>query len=140
MYFFVYKSGRLRIQSFLLAPLAAKDVSPGGTSATRRQKFHTDDVKFVWNLPWVPRTFLARFPVSGFWFLLRRSWLRPTAENSRRTREKPLVPRVSGIWSGALISRRSSYIALPILFSNESQKATKSSVNVMNLLQNSQYS
>ena len=29
--------------------------------------------------------------VSGF---CRRSWLRPTAENSRRTREKPLVPRV----------------------------------------------
>ena len=26
---------------------------------------------------------------------LRRSWLRPMAENVRRTREKPLVPRVS---------------------------------------------
>ena len=48
-------------------------------------------------LPWVPETFLARFP--------RRSWLRPTAEavsafysanteNSHRRREKPLVPRV----------------------------------------------
>ena len=25
------------------------DVSRGGTSATQRQKFHTDDVKSVWN-------------------------------------------------------------------------------------------
>ena len=31
-------------------PLAAKDVSPGGTSATQRQKFHTDVVKSVLNL------------------------------------------------------------------------------------------
>ena len=40
----------------------------------------------------MPETFLARFPVSGFRF----PWLRPSAntENSRRTREKPLVPRV----------------------------------------------
>ena len=30
--------------------LAAKDVLPGGTSATQRLKFHTDDVKFVRNL------------------------------------------------------------------------------------------
>ena len=29
--------------------LAAGDVSHGGTSATRRKKFHTDDVKSVWN-------------------------------------------------------------------------------------------
>ena len=38
-------------------------------------------------LPWVPETFLARFPVSVS---------RPSAntETSRRTREKPLVPRV----------------------------------------------
>ena len=28
---------------------AAGDVSRGGTSATQRQKFHTDDVKSVWN-------------------------------------------------------------------------------------------
>ena len=33
--------------SFLLV---AKDVSPGGTSATQRQKFHTNDIKSVWNL------------------------------------------------------------------------------------------
>ena len=33
--------------SFLLA---AGDVSPGGTSAPQRQKFHTDDVKSVRNL------------------------------------------------------------------------------------------
>ena len=31
----------LRIQPFLLV---ARDVSPGGTSATQRQEFHTDDV------------------------------------------------------------------------------------------------
>ena len=30
--------------------LATGDVSPGGTSATRRQKFHTDDVKPAQNL------------------------------------------------------------------------------------------
>ena len=30
--------------------LVASDVSPGGTSATQRQKFHTDDVKSVRNL------------------------------------------------------------------------------------------
>ena len=29
---------------------AAKNVSRGGTSATQRQKFHTDDVKSVQNL------------------------------------------------------------------------------------------
>ena len=28
---------------------AAGDFSPGGTSATQRQKFHTDDVKYVQN-------------------------------------------------------------------------------------------
>ena len=40
-------------------------------------------------VPWVPETFLARF--SGFF-----SRLRPSANNesSRRTRQKPLVPRV----------------------------------------------
>ena len=35
--------------SFLLV---AEDVSPGGTSATQRQKFHTNDIKSVWNLVW----------------------------------------------------------------------------------------
>ena len=30
--------------------VAAGDVSPGGTSAPKRQKFHTDDVKSVRNL------------------------------------------------------------------------------------------
>ena len=30
--------------------LAARDVSPGGTSSTQRQKFHTDDVKSVRDL------------------------------------------------------------------------------------------
>ena len=55
-------------------------------------------------VPWVAETFVARFPVS---VMLRRSWFGPVAkvvaalisistENSRRTREKPLVPRV--IW------------------------------------------
>ena len=29
--------------------LSAGDVSRGGMSATQRQKFHTDDVKSVWN-------------------------------------------------------------------------------------------
>ena len=33
----------LRKHPFLLALLAAGDVSRGGTSATQRQKFHTDD-------------------------------------------------------------------------------------------------
>ena len=45
------------------------------------------------SLPWVPETFLARFG-----FGLRPKTCRPSAntENSRRTREKPLVPRVPG--------------------------------------------
>ena len=54
------------------------------------------------NIPWVPEPFLARFLVSvksysdprGFG--LRPKMCQPSAntENSRRTREKPLVPRV----------------------------------------------
>ena len=32
-------------------------------------------------VPWVPETFLARFPVSVESLLLRHSWLRPTAED-----------------------------------------------------------
>ena len=36
-------------------------------------------------VPWVPETFLARFPMC---------WPSANTENSRRTREKPLVPRV----------------------------------------------
>ena len=60
--------------------------------------------------PWVPETFLARFPVSvkslqwparkvfSRGFGLRSKLCRPSAntENFRRTREKPLVPRVRG--------------------------------------------
>ena len=62
-------------------------------------------------IPWVPETFLARFPVSvesllwparfsrGFAarsFGLRRKMCRPSTntENSHRTREEPLVPTV----------------------------------------------
>ena len=46
------------------------------------------------DLPWVPETFLARFPVSVK--SSRKTSRRPSAntETSRRTREKPLVPRV----------------------------------------------
>ena len=49
--------------------------------------------------PWVPETFLARFPVSvkslvASAYGRRCVGLRPNTENSRRTREKPLVPRV----------------------------------------------
>ena len=57
-------------------------------------------------LPWVPETFLARFPASvkslfscafaACGFGPRPKMCRPSAdtENFRRTREKPLVPRV----------------------------------------------
>ena len=41
-------------------------------------------IELYWELPWVPETFLARFPVSVkslWWPALRRSWLRPTAED-----------------------------------------------------------
>ena len=41
---------RLKILGLLALLLAAKNVSPGGTSAPQRQKFHTDDVKSVQNL------------------------------------------------------------------------------------------
>ena len=46
----------------------------------------------TWSLPWVPETFLARFPVSV------KKTCRPSAntETSRRTLEKPVVPRVRG--------------------------------------------
>ena len=59
-------------------------------------------VLFHWHfdlfVPWVPETFLARFPVfaaSGFG--LRPKMCRSSAntENSRRTGEKPLVTRVT---------------------------------------------
>ena len=51
-------------------------------------------------LPWVPETILARFPVSLKSIVtrgLRLKMRRPSAntENSRLTREKPLVPRVT---------------------------------------------
>jgi len=36
--------------SCIFSLLVAGDVSRGGTSATQRQKFHTDDVRPVWNL------------------------------------------------------------------------------------------
>ena len=55
-------------------------------------------VSIGYDLPWVLATFLARFPVSvtarGF-RLWPKMW-RPSANiaNFRRTREKPLVPRV----------------------------------------------
>ena len=51
-------------------------------------------------LPWVPETFLARFPVS-----VASVGLRPNTENSRRTREKPLVPRVTLSWQTLIIFR-----------------------------------
>ena len=41
---------RLKILGLLALLLAAKNVSPGGTSAPQRQKFDTDDVKSVQNL------------------------------------------------------------------------------------------
>ena len=37
--------------SRLSSLLATWDVSPEGTSAPQRQKFHTDDVKSIRNLP-----------------------------------------------------------------------------------------
>ena len=59
-------------------------------------------VLFHWQfdlfVPWVPETFLARFPVfAARGFGLRPKMYRPSAntENSRRTREKPLVTRVT---------------------------------------------
>jgi len=52
-------------------------------------------------LPWVPETFLARFPVFSRGFAARGFGLQPkmyrpsaNTKNSRRTREKPLVPKV----------------------------------------------
>ena len=41
---------KLKILGLLALLPAAKNVSPGGTSAPQRQKFHTDDVKSVQNL------------------------------------------------------------------------------------------
>ena len=48
---------------------------------------------FSWtSLPWVPETFLARFPVSAYG--RRCVGLRPTPKISAAREEKPLVPRV----------------------------------------------
>ena len=81
-------------------------------------------IKSSYRLPWVPETFLARFPVSvaarGFGLL--PEMCRPSAntENSRRTREKPLVPRVasgqSENWTRGLLVQRSNRSAtLPLM-------------------------
>jgi len=56
----------------------------------------------IWTLkqlPWVPETFLAWFPVSvfaacGFNLRLKMCWLTARTKNSRHMREKPLVPWV----------------------------------------------
>ena len=55
-------------------------------------------------IPWVPETFLTRFPISvKSLYIVTLSWLRPTTKmcrpsantkNSPHTCEKPLVPRV----------------------------------------------
>ena len=44
----MYKFFSMGKHQFLLT-LCRWDVSRGGTSANQRQKFHTDDVKSVWN-------------------------------------------------------------------------------------------
>ena len=62
-------------------------------SQSMRQKRYLESC--LWQMvPWVPETFLAPFPVS-----LWPKMCQPLAntENSCRTREKPLVPRV-GKW------------------------------------------
>ena len=44
----IYSSSALACENIRFSSLfAAGDVSRGGTSATQRQKFHTDDVKSV---------------------------------------------------------------------------------------------
>ena len=80
--------------SRLSSLLTAKDVSPEGISAPRRQKFHNDE------------------------------------------------DNLSGIWSGALIGQHSSYIVLAFVDDRQTtdKEAQRSRVNVMNLLQKSQYS
>jgi len=75
-------------------------IDPNWTQSSHWIDVHTD-------LPWMPATFLARFPVSVKSFIVTRAksfWPRPktcrpsaNTENSRRTREKPLVPRVTRI-------------------------------------------
>ena len=46
----LFSSHRLACENICFSSLfAAGEVLRGGTSATQRQKFHTDDVKSVWN-------------------------------------------------------------------------------------------
>ena len=87
---------RLKILGLLALLLAAKNVSPGGTSAPQRQKFHTDDVKSVQNL--VSRSDWSIQQLYCFTYCLRVTDKRPQRSNVNRV------------------------------------------VNVMNVLQNSQYS
>ena len=54
-------------------------------------------------VPWMPETFLARFPV--FRFLSKMCRPSANTENSRCTREKPLAPRVSVWEKGEKIER-----------------------------------
>ena len=61
---------------------------------------------FEGNVPWVPETLLARFPVSvkASAYGRRCVALRPTPKIPRRKREKPLVPRVREMWILPIIS------------------------------------
>ena len=79
---------------------------------------------FEGNVPWVPETLLARFPVSvkASAYGRRCVALRPTPKIPRRKREKPLVPRVREMWILPIIStiwghNDDNYVIISIRFS-----------------------
>ena len=67
----------------------AEDVSRGGTSATQRQKFHTDDVKSVQNL--VRSADWSTKQLHCFSYCLRMTDKRRKATKVKRKREESLT-------------------------------------------------
>ena len=82
---------------------------------------------FEGNVPWVPETVLARFPVSvkASAYGRRCVGLRPTPKIPRRKREKPLVPlvpRIREMWILPIMStigrhNDGNYVIISIRFS-----------------------
>ena len=82
---------------------------PGNTlilSDTLLFDFYSIYGYFEGNVPLVPETLLARFPVSvkASAYGRRCVGLRPTPKIPRRKREKPLVPRIREMWILPIIS------------------------------------
>ena len=77
------------------------EMSDINLTSRNRKRALRKSVLFSMPVPWVPETFLARFPVSVKSFSrLRRSWLRPTAEDVSAFGQTPKTPaaREKNLW------------------------------------------